>query len=132
MNMPLDHNNAHTLLKGEIPATLTLGTDFGLAAKTRPPPKTRAGIKGMTIYEVKGHGTQKGIKLIGRGGEYCLYWIDKLKLEIVITDDVNMNEIIDVIIEHAKTGKPGDGKIIVTPVLEAIRIRTKENGEQIL
>ena len=90
------------------------------------------GIKGMSIYEVKGHGSQRGIKLIGRSGEYCIQWIDKLKLEMVVSDEVNIDELIDVIIEKAQTGQPGDGKIFITPVEKAIRIRTKESGETIL
>ena len=89
-------------------------------------------IKGMSFHEVKGHGSQRGIKLVGRTGEYCIEWIDKIKLEIVVSDKVNIDEIIDVIIENAKTGQPGDGKIFITPVEKAIRIRTKESGEDIL
>ena len=90
------------------------------------------GIKGMTIYEVRGHGAQKGIKLMGRAGEYCLPWIDKIKIEMVISDSINVDDIIDAIVDNAQTGKPGDGKIFITPVLDAIRIRTKEKGESIL
>ncbi len=90
------------------------------------------GIKGMTIYNVRGHGAQKGIKLMGRAGEYCLPWIDKLKLEIIISDKINVEEIIEIIIEKAQTGKPGDGKIFISPISDAIRIRTKERGESIL
>ena len=90
------------------------------------------GIKGMTVHDVKGHGTQKGIKLMGRSGEYCLPWIEKLKLEIVVSERVNLEEIIDTIVENGKTGKPGDGKIFITPVENAIRIRTRESGEDIL
>ena len=90
------------------------------------------GIKGMSIYEVKGHGSQRGIKLVGRAGEYCVEWIDKLKIEIVVNSNINIDEIIDVIVEKAQTGKPGDGKIFIIPVDEAIRIRTKEKGDSIL
>ena len=90
------------------------------------------GIKGVSIYEIKGHGAQKGIILVGRAGEYCIEWIDKLKLEMIVSDQVNIDELIDVIIEKAQTGKPGDGKIFITPVEKAIRIRTKETGEKIL
>ena len=90
------------------------------------------GVKGVSIYEVKGHGTQKGIILVGRSGEYCIEWIDKIKLEIVISDKQNIDEIVDAIIEKAQTGKPGDGKIFITPVEKAIRIRTRETGENIL
>lgn len=89
-------------------------------------------IKGMSIWEVKGHGAQRGVKLMGRAGEYCLPWIDKLKLEIVVSNKINIEEIIDVIVEKAQTGKMGDGKIFIVPVEDAIRIRTKERGEDIL
>jgi len=90
------------------------------------------GIKGMSVHEVKGHGNQRGITLVGRSGEYCVEWIDKLKLEIVVNEKVNIDEIIADIIEKAQTGKPGDGKIFILPVENAIRIRTKEEGENIL
>ncbi len=90
------------------------------------------GIKGMSIYEVKGHGSQRGIKLVGRAGEYCVEWIDKLKIEIVVNSRIDINEIIDIIIEKAQTGKQGDGKIFILPVEDAIRIRTKEKGDSIL
>ncbi|TFG01241.1 MAG: P-II family nitrogen regulator [Promethearchaeota archaeon] len=90
------------------------------------------GIKGMSIYEVRGHGNQGGMWLTGRSGNYCVPWIDKLKLEIVVNNNVNLDGIIDTIIENSKTGKQGDGKIFITPVEEAIRIRTKEKGEEII
>ncbi|MBN1801004.1 MAG: P-II family nitrogen regulator [Candidatus Lokiarchaeota archaeon] len=90
------------------------------------------GIKGITLHNVKGHGSQRGIKLVGRTGEYCIEWIDKLKLEIVVSDKVNVQEIVDIIVEKAQTGQPGDGKIFITPVEDAIRIRTKECGEDCL
>jgi nitrogen regulatory protein P-II 1 len=89
-------------------------------------------IKGMSIYEVKGHGKQGGIWLSSRSGKYCVQWIDKLKLEIVVKDSVDIEKIINSIIENAQTGKHGDGKIFITPVEQAIRIRTKEKGDQIL
>lgn len=90
------------------------------------------GVKGMTIHQVRGHGAQKGIKLVGRSGEYCLPWIDKLKLEIVISSSMKVDDVVEAIISAATTGKPGDGKIFITPVEEAIRIRTREKGEDIL
>lgn len=90
------------------------------------------GIKGMTIHEVKGHGNQRGIKLVGRTGEYCVEWIDKLKLEIVVGEITDLEDIINTIVEKASTGKIGDGKIFITPVDDAIRIRTKERGESAL
>ncbi|MFX1280100.1 MAG: P-II family nitrogen regulator [Promethearchaeota archaeon] len=90
------------------------------------------GIKGMSVYEVRGHGNQRGIKLVGRTGEYCVEWIDKLKLEIIVSNKVNIDEILDIIIEKAQTGKIGDGKIFLIPVETAIRIRTNEKGEDTL
>lgn len=90
------------------------------------------GIKGMSFYEVKGHGHQGGVWLVGRSGKYCVEWIDKLKIELVVNNKVNIDEIIEAIIENAQTGKPGDGKIFITTVEDAIRIRTKESGENIL
>ena len=90
------------------------------------------GIKGMSIYEVKGHGNQGGIWLTSRSGKYCVDWIDKLKLEIVINNGVDIDQIIEIIIEKAQTGKHGDGKIFIIPVEQSIRIRTKEKGEMIL
>jgi nitrogen regulatory protein P-II 1 len=93
---------------------------------------TEKGIKGMSIYQVKGRGNQGGIWVTGRSGKYCVQWIDKIKLEIVLSDNTNVEEIVNIIIEKARTGKPGDGKIFITPVEDAIRIRTKERGEKIL
>ncbi len=90
------------------------------------------GIKGMSIYEVRGHGHQRGMLLTGRAGQYCVEWIGKLKMEIAISDKVNLDEIIDVIIENARTGNPGDGKIFIIPIEDAIRIRTNQRGEEIL
>lgn len=90
------------------------------------------GVRGMTITEVKGHGTQRGIKLMGRAGEYCVEWIDKIRLEMVLNEEQDTEKIIEVIMQNAVTGNPGDGKIFITPVEEAIRIRTGERGESIL
>ena len=90
------------------------------------------GIKGMTIYEVKGHGNQRGIRLVGRAGEYCVEWIDKIKLEIVVSNNINIEDIVNTIIDKAQTGKQGDGKIFIVPVENAIRIRTNEKGDSIL
>ncbi|MFX1573765.1 MAG: P-II family nitrogen regulator [Promethearchaeota archaeon] len=89
-------------------------------------------IKGMSIHKVKGHGHQRGIKLVDRSGKYCIEWIDKLKLEIVVSEKINIDEIVDTIIEKAQTGKPGDGKIFIMPIETAIRIRTREKGDDIL
>jgi nitrogen regulatory protein P-II 1 len=85
------------------------------------------GIQGMTISEVKGYGRQKGHKEIYRGAEYVVDFIPKVKIEVVV-DDAKADQVVDKIIEAAKTGKIGDGKIFVYPVEEAIRIRTGEKG----
>jgi nitrogen regulatory protein P-II 1 len=92
----------------------------------------KIGIKGMSIYEVKGHGHQGGMWLSSRSGRYCVEWIDKLKLEIVVNSTVDIDKVVETIIEKAQTGKEGDGKIFIIPVEQAIRIRTKEKGEKII
>ncbi|MBN2063052.1 MAG: P-II family nitrogen regulator [Deltaproteobacteria bacterium] len=85
------------------------------------------GIKGMTISEVKGYGRQKGHKEIYRGAEYQVDFIPKIKIEIVIDADM-VEKVIDVIKTSAHTGKLGDGKIFVTSVEQAVRVRTGETG----
>lgn len=86
------------------------------------------GIQGMTISEVKGYGRQKGHKEIYRGAEYVVDFIPKIKIEIVVeTERVDL--VMDKILEAANTGKIGDGKIFVTPVSEAVRVRTGERGK---
>jgi nitrogen regulatory protein P-II 1 len=90
------------------------------------------GIRGMTIYEVKGHGHQRGMKFMGRAGEYCVEWIDKLKLEIVVNGKQDVETIIETIRTIAATGNPGDGKIFISTIEDAIRIRTGERGESVL
>jgi nitrogen regulatory protein P-II 1 len=86
------------------------------------------GIKGMTITEVKGFGRQKGHKEIYRGAEYQLDFIPKIKLDVVV-DDEQVFQVVSSIMEKAKTGKIGDGKIFVLPVKEVMRIRTGEKGQ---
>jgi len=86
------------------------------------------GVQGMTISEVKGFGRQKGHTEVYRGSEYKVEFVPKLKIEVIIDDDV-VESAIDAIIKTARTGKFGDGKIFVFPVDEAIRIRTGEHGE---
>jgi nitrogen regulatory protein P-II 1 len=86
------------------------------------------GIQGMTVTEVKGFGRQKGHTEIYRGSEYTVDFMPKIKLEIVLPD-AQINTAIDAIIKAAKTGKIGDGKVFVTPVHEAVRIRTDERGD---
>jgi nitrogen regulatory protein PII len=86
------------------------------------------GIQGMTVTEVKGFGRQKGHVELYRGAEYDIAFIPKVKLEIVIADAV-ADKVIATIMEKAKTGKIGDGKIFVSNVENVIRIRTGEKGE---
>ncbi|MDL1973907.1 MAG: P-II family nitrogen regulator [Deltaproteobacteria bacterium] len=86
------------------------------------------GIQGMTISEVKGFGRQKGHSEIYRGAEYTVDFVPKVKVEIVVEDDM-VEKAIDAILSHARTGKIGDGKIFVLPVEEAVRIRTGEKGK---
>lgn len=87
------------------------------------------GIQGMTVTEVKGFGRQKGHTEIYRGNEYTIDFMPKVKIEMVLPD-AQINSAVDAIIAAAKTGKIGDGKVFVTPVSEAIRIRTNERGDE--
>jgi len=89
------------------------------------------GVKGLTVYEVKGFGRQKGHTELYRGAEYVVDYIPKVKLEIAIDDD-QVDAVIDAIIEAAKTGKIGDGKIFIIPIENAIRVRTSETGASAL
>lgn len=86
------------------------------------------GIEGMTVSEVKGFGRQKGHTEIYRGSEYTVDFLPKVKFEIVVSDD-RVQKAVEVIVQSAKTGKIGDGKVFVTPIEEAIRIRTEEHGD---
>ena len=86
------------------------------------------GIQGMTISEVKGYGRQKGHKEIYRGAEYIVDFIPKVKIEIVVEAE-RAPEVVEKIREAANTGKIGDGKIFVTSVEEALRVRTGETGK---
>ncbi len=85
------------------------------------------GVQGLTISEVKGFGRQKGHTEVYRGSEYKVEFVPKLKLEVVLDDEV-AESAIEAIIKTARTGKFGDGKIFVFPVEEAVRIRTGEHG----
>jgi nitrogen regulatory protein P-II 1 len=85
------------------------------------------GIEGITVSEVKGYGRQKGHTELYRGAEYVVDFIPKIKLEIVIADEL-VAKVIETIEITAKTGRIGDGKIFVIPLEEAIRIRTGEKG----
>jgi nitrogen regulatory protein P-II 1 len=86
------------------------------------------GVQGLTVSEVKGFGRQKGHTEIYRGSEYTVDFLPKLKLEIVVTDEL-LQPAVDAIIKSAKTGKIGDGKVFVLPLQEAVRIRTEERGD---
>ena len=85
------------------------------------------GIEGMTVTEVKGFGRQKGHTEIYRGSEYTVDFLPKIKIELVISDTI-LSEAVAAIIKAAKTGKIGDGKVFVSPIEEAYRIRTEEKG----
>ncbi len=87
------------------------------------------GIEGMTVIEVKGFGRQKGHTETYRGSEYTVDFLPKVKLEVVVAD-AKVSPAIEAIVKAAKTGKIGDGKVFVSAVAEAIRIRTEEKGEQ--
>lgn len=86
---------------------------------------TSIDIKGMTVTEVKGYGRQKGHTEVYRGAEYVVDFIPKAKLEIIVQDDL-VEEAVSVIVEAARTGKIGDGKIFVLPIEKVIRVRTGE------
>lgn len=87
------------------------------------------GIEGMTVSEVKGFGRQKGHTEIYRGSEYTVDFLPKIKIEVVLAD-AQVSSAVDAIVKAAKTGKIGDGKVFVSPIEDAIRIRTEEKGEQ--
>jgi len=91
----------------------------------------KVGVQGMTLTEVKGFGRQKGHTELYRGAEYHIDFIPKVKLEIAVPDQM-VEKVVKVIMEAARTGKIGDGKIMVVPVEQAWRIRTGESGEDIL
>jgi nitrogen regulatory protein P-II 1 len=92
---------------------------------------TQVGIHGMTVSEVRGFGRQKGHKEQYRGAEYTVDFLPKVKLEVVV-DDADSKKVIDKILETARTGNIGDGKIFITRIDEAIRIRTGETGGESL
>jgi nitrogen regulatory protein PII len=89
------------------------------------------GVNGMTVYEVKGFGRQKGHTELYRGAEYVVDYIPKVKIEVAVDDDIT-DRVIDTIIEAARTGKIGDGKIFVTNLENVVRIRTGESGSSAL
>jgi nitrogen regulatory protein P-II 1 len=89
---------------------------------------TEIGIEGMTVSEVKGFGRQKGHTEIYRGSEYTVDFLPKVKFEIVVADD-RVQKAVETIVDAARTGKIGDGKVFVVPIEQAVRIRTEERGE---
>ena len=89
------------------------------------------GVDGMTVSEVRGHGRQKGHKEVYRGQEYQVDLLPKVKLELVVSDD-RVDEVIRTVMQAARTGKIGDGKLFVYDVAQAIRIRNDDRGESAL
>jgi nitrogen regulatory protein P-II 1 len=87
------------------------------------------GVQGMTVSEVKGFGRQKGHTEIYRGSEYTVDFLPKIKIEVVLPESL-VASAVDAIVKGARTGKIGDGKVFVSPVENAVRIRTEETGEQ--
>ena len=87
------------------------------------------GVQGITVTEVKGFGRQKGHTELYRGAEYVVDFLPKVKMEIVI-DDAQLEEVVNAIMQAAQTGRIGDGKIFVTNLEEAVRIRTGERGKE--
>jgi len=88
---------------------------------------TKVGIQGMTVEEVKGFGRQRGHTELYRGAEYSVDFLPKVKIQILVADE-KAAQVVEAIVQGARTGKIGDGKIFVTPVEEVIRIRTGERG----
>ncbi len=89
------------------------------------------GITGMTVTEVKGFGRQKGHTELYRGAEYVVDFLPKMRVEVVVPDE-RVEAVVEAVVKAANTGKIGDGKVFVTPVEQAIRIRTGDDGEQAL
>ncbi|HYK80317.1 MAG TPA: P-II family nitrogen regulator [Micropepsaceae bacterium] len=92
---------------------------------------TEAGVGGLTVSEVRGYGRQRGHKEVYRGAEYTINYVPKLKLEIAVDDD-KADELAELIMRSARTGKIGDGKIFIFDLSSALRIRTGETGSQAL
>ena len=89
------------------------------------------GVQGLTVTEAKGFGRQKGHTELYRGAEYVVDFLPKIKIEIVVSDKI-YEDVVSTITEKARTGKIGDGKVFVTDILSAVRIRTGEDGEDAL
>ena len=92
---------------------------------------TAVGVQGMTVTEVKGYGRQKGHKEIYRGAEYAVNFLPKARLDVAV-EDGDVDKVVDAITNAAKTGQIGDGKIFVTPIDSAVRIRTGETDADAL
>ncbi|MBF0445554.1 MAG: P-II family nitrogen regulator [Magnetococcales bacterium] len=92
---------------------------------------TSVGVTGMTASEVRGFGRQKGHTELYRGAEYQVDFLPKIKLEVAVNDEI-VDQVIEVIQQAARTGKIGDGKIFVTDLTQAVRIRTGESGHAVL
>jgi nitrogen regulatory protein P-II 2 len=92
---------------------------------------TEQGIQGLTVTEVKGYGRQKGHTELYRGAEYVIDFLPKLKIEVAVSDD-RVNTVVETITRTASTGKIGDGKIFISSLEQAIRIRTGETGNDAL
>jgi len=89
---------------------------------------TQVGVEGMTVTEVKGFGRQKGHTEVYRGSEYTVDFLPKIKLEVVVSNELQ-DKVVSAIVNAAKTGKIGDGKVFISPVDDVIRIRTDEHGD---
>ncbi len=89
---------------------------------------TELGIQGLTVIEVKGFGRQKGHTEIYRGSEYTVDFLPKVKVEVVVTEDI-LEKAVHAVVTAAKTGKIGDGKIFISTIDDIVRIRTEERGD---
>ncbi|NQU26482.1 MAG: P-II family nitrogen regulator [Candidatus Nealsonbacteria bacterium] len=90
---------------------------------------TEHGVQGMTVTEVRGHGRQKGHTEMYRGTEYKVDLVPKMKIEIVVPEE-RLAEVLDAVVQSARTGQVGDGKIFVSDLTEVVRIRTGESGKE--
>ncbi|AZA13894.1 P-II family nitrogen regulator [Corynebacterium choanae] len=88
-------------------------------------------VQGMTVTETQGFGQQRGHSEVYQGAEYAVGFVPKIKVEILVTDDA-LEDVLEAVVQAARTGKIGDGKIWVTPVEEVIRVRTGQRGEEAL
>jgi len=91
-----------------------------------------SGYPGMTITEVRGHGVQKGITQQWRGREFIVEFLPKVKIEVVVTTDEDVDRILELIKDNAGTGEIGDGKVFIIDVADAMRVRTGERGASVI